>query len=45
MLHDEVDVAICSALEAVTKLGDAAFETQIGTTYSAGKETQIAYNC
>ncbi|KAG6401154.1 hypothetical protein SASPL_138000 [Salvia splendens] len=29
--HDEVDIAICSAVEAVYELGDAAFETQIVT--------------
>ncbi|XP_042008541.1 uncharacterized protein LOC121757117 [Salvia splendens] len=29
--HDEVDIAICSAVEAVYVLGDAAFETQTDT--------------
>lgn len=31
MQHDEADVALCSAVEAIYELGDAAFETQIVT--------------
>ncbi|XP_042037748.1 uncharacterized protein LOC121783670 [Salvia splendens] len=36
--HDAVDIAVCSAVEAVLELGDAAFETQVDTV---GAEASI----